>query len=247
MVSTHPTHRLLSHWLWLALISAVVGGLATPADGAASRGKKVVEKKAEDGENGADAEEKAEEDQRPVVLFFIMDGNPGPMRSTGCMMAVMASIGRVNSKLKAKSKDYEEIKGIAKVVFHQKRLDDMIRESIRNLRLAKEQRSKGVSVVFMRCHGGVGEPKKKKDRPKDDYAPRRYQAEITIECEACRVSLRRKRIRKKGSWEKKFEATYITPEDQPKDKPLENSNTAMQKVAEKAVTRFFASREKWLK
>lgn len=247
MVFRKPSDTRLNRWVWLALILASVSGLARPAGAASSRKKRAADTKAEDGEKEADGTAKAEDDQRPVVLFFIMDGSPGPLRSTGCMMAVMAAIGRVNGRLKAAKKDYEEINALAKVVFHEKRLDDHVRDSIRILRVPKEQRSKGVSAVFLRCQGEVGEPKKKKDRPRDEYDPRRYQADVAVECEACRVSLRRKRIKKKNSWAKEFEATYITPAEQPEGKPLETSNTAMQKAAEQVVERFFAAREKWLK
>ena len=244
MVSRHSTDTVMRLCLWLAL--AAMAGLASPAGAAKSRKKEAAERKSGESKKEAEGEEKAKEDTRPVVLFFIMDGSEGPLRSTGCMMAVMSSIGRVNSRLKTKSKDYEEIKAIAKVVFHEKRLDDVIRDAIRNLRVPKNERKKGVSAVFLSCQGKVGEPEKKRDRPKDEYDPRRYQADVTVECEACRVSLRRDRIRKKGAWKKKFETTYITPAEQPKDKPLETSNTAMQKAAEKVVERFFAAQEKWL-
>ena len=206
-------------------------------------------------QTGANAEAKEKEDTKkeeaeqklPVVLFFITDASSGPLKSTGCMMAVMGAVGRVEARLRKDVRRYKGIQARAEVVFREKDIDRRLRAAVRGLRLPKKERSEGAIAAFLRCQGAVREPEKKTDSPKAPHGPRRFQAEVKVECEVCRVTLARKRAKKKKVWGKTLEATYITPKEQPEGQRLETENTAMQNAADLVIEKFFAKRKKWMK
>lgn len=198
--------------------------------------------KDEDGTKEGEAKQKL-----PAVLFFVIDASPGPARSAGCVVAVMGAVGRVETRLRKDVKSFKGIDAKAEVVFREKDLDHRLRAAVRSLRLPTRERSEGAMAVFLRCQGAVVEPRKKKDRPETPYEPRRFQAEVKVECEACRVTLTSKRTKKKKPWRRTLEATYLTPEQQPEGQRLETESTAMQRAADMVIEQLFAKREKWLK
>lgn len=221
---------------WLAAVAALACLVGCSVEALAAAGKAATA-------GDAKPVAKAKEPELPKVLFFIIEKSTGRQKASP---AVMSAIASANWKRRMQSKAYDGIDAKVNLVFNERDLDRRVVKAFVEARVPRKERSKGLPAVFLYCDVSAGEPKKKRDRAKDGDLPR-YEVLLKVECEACRVAVKKKRITKKKSWKREFEIEYLTPKVQPADQRPETEIDAVRHAAIQFADEFFLLRAKWMR